>query len=158
MVANPAPVLIPTQKKLREVSAAQDGHRLRKHADYQRVYREGRKQFASSLSYFFALRGDASAAPAGPRVGLTAGKVLGNAVARNRIKRRMRDIVRRRIGMVNADVDIVLHPKRCVVSMDFAKLEDEVVRIFGDIKTALATQQRRKTSLRATAAELQGQS
>jgi len=120
-------------------TAAAD-YRLRKHADYQRVYREGRKQFSASMSYFFALRGELSAEPAGPRVGLTAGKVLGKAVERNRIKRRLRDIVRRRIALVNADVDIVLHPRKSVLTMDFAKLEGEVVRIFSTIQAAIDKQ------------------
>jgi ribonuclease P protein component len=111
-------------------------YRLRKHADYQRVYREGRKQFSSSMSYFYALRSATS--PAGPRVGLTAGKVLGKAVERNRIKRRMRDIVRRRIDLVSANVDIVLHPKRSVLTADFSRLESEVVRIFTIIQSAIA--------------------
>ncbi len=117
-------------------SASAD-YRLRKHADYQRVYREGRKQFSTSMSYFFALRAQESPAPAGPRVGLTAGKVLGKAVERNRIKRRMRDIVRRRIQLVHTDVDIVLHPRKSVLTMDFAKLESEVVRIFTTIDAAI---------------------
>ena len=30
--------------------------RLRKHADYQRVYKASRKQFAKQMSFFFALR------------------------------------------------------------------------------------------------------
>ncbi len=112
-------------------------HRLRKHADYQRVYREARKQFSPSMSYFYALRGADSPTPAGPRVGLTAGKVLGKAVERNRIKRRMRDIVRRRAGLVRANVDIVLHPRRTVLTIDFAKLESEVVRIFTNVQSMI---------------------
>jgi ribonuclease P protein component len=112
-------------------------HRLRKHADYQRVYREGRKQFSSSMSYFFALRPAEPLVAAGPRVGLTVGKVLGKAVDRNRIKRRMRDIVRRRIGLVHANADIILHPRRTVLTIDFAKLESEVVRIFTNIQSMI---------------------
>jgi ribonuclease P protein component len=112
-------------------------HRLRKHADYQRVYREGRKNFSASMSYFYALRGVESPTPAGPRVGLTAGKVLGKAVERNRIKRRMRDIVRRHRALVLSDVDIVLHPRRSVLTIEFAKLESEVVRIFTTIQSAI---------------------
>src|SRR5271155_1637801 len=104
--------------------------RLRRHADYQRVYREGRKQFSPSMSYFYAVRGTDSRVPAGPRVGLTAGKVLGIAVERNRIKRRMRDVVRRRVSIVAANVDIVLHPRKSVLTIEFAKLEGEVGRIF----------------------------
>jgi ribonuclease P protein component len=112
-------------------------HRLRKHADYQRVYREGRKNFSASMSYFYALRGAGSPTPTGPRVGLTAGKVLGKAVERNRIKRRMRDIVRRNRSLISADVDIVLHPRRSVLTIEFAKLESEVVRIFTTIQSAI---------------------
>ena len=124
--------------KLAPSQAAAD-HRLRRHADYQRVYREGRKQFSASMSYFYALRGAGSQTPAGPRVGLTAGKVLGKAVERNRIKRRMREIVRRQVAIVNADVDIVLHPKRSVLTVEFAKLESEVVHIFTNIQSAIDT-------------------
>ena len=112
-------------------------HRLRKHADYQRVYREGRKSFSASMSYFYALRDAGSATAPGPRVGLTAGKVLGKAVERNRIKRRMRDIVRRRATLISADVDIVVHPRRSVLTIEFAKLESEVVRIFTTIQSAI---------------------
>ncbi len=121
--------------RMNDASLAAD-YRLRKHADYQRVYREGRKQFSSSMSYFFALRAGGDEIPAGPRVGLTAGKVLGKAVDRNRIKRRMRDIVRRRAAIVDASVDIVLHPRRSVLTLEFAKLESEVVRIFSSIQAS----------------------
>ena len=120
----------------RQFDASAD-HRLRKHADYQRVYREGRKQFASSMSYFYALRAKDTLAPDGPRIGLTVGKVLGKAVDRNRIKRRLRDIVRRRVGLVQANADIVLHPRRTVLTMEFVKLEGEVVRIFTTIQSAI---------------------
>jgi ribonuclease P protein component len=89
------------------------------------------------MSYFYALRASDSPVPAGPRVGLTAGKVLGKAVDRNRIKRRMRDIVRRRIALVQANVDIVLHPRRAVLTIEFAKLEGEVVRIFTGVQSVI---------------------
>jgi ribonuclease P protein component len=111
-------------------------HRLRKHAEYQRVYREGRKQSSASMSYFFALRAASSPVSAGPRVGLTAGRVLGKAVERNRIKRRMREVVRRQIATVRANVDIVLHPRKAVLTAEFAKLEREVTRIFNAVQTA----------------------
>jgi ribonuclease P protein component len=110
-------------------------HRLRKHVDYQRVYHEGRKQNSQSMSYFFALRSKEAVVPAGPRVGLTVGRVLGKAVERNRIKRRLRDIVRRRIEIVDANVDIVLHPRKAVLTTEFTKLEREMVRIFTAIQT-----------------------
>ena len=89
------------------------------------------------MSYFYAVRGADSLVPAGPRIGLTAGKVLGKAVERNRIKRRMRDIVRRRAAIVSANVDIVLHPRRSVLTIEFARLESEVVRVFTNIQSTI---------------------
>jgi ribonuclease P protein component len=106
--------------------------RLRKHADYQRVYKESRKHFSSSMSYFFRLRGE-EATSESPRVGLTAGRVLGKAVERNRIKRRMREAVRLNLSLLPPAVDVVLHPRKSVIDMEFAKLEREVATIFSTV-------------------------
>jgi ribonuclease P protein component len=110
--------------------------RLRKHADYQRVYKSSRKQFARQMSYFFAVRDVEGAAS--PRVGLTVGKVMGKAVDRNRIKRRMREAVRRNLPLiVGLPVDVVLHPKRSVMEMDFVVLEREVAQVFKAVADAV---------------------
>jgi ribonuclease P protein component len=118
--------------------------RLRKHADYQRVYKASRKQFAKQMSYFFTLRPqlgpdgtplrDVDAAS--PRVGLTVGKVMGNAVDRNRIKRRMREAVRSNLSTLNTPVDVILHPRRSVIDLDFRTLEREVATVFRAIQKA----------------------
>jgi ribonuclease P protein component len=107
---------------------SRDG-RLRKHADYQRAYQASRKHFSPSMTWFLARRdGEHRATPA--RVGLTAGKVLGKAHERNRIKRRMRELVQKHFGELPAGIDVILHPRRQVMTMDFGKLESEILRIF----------------------------
>jgi ribonuclease P protein component len=101
--------------------------RLHKHADYQRVYQSSRKQFASLLTYFVAPQ---SPQQGSPRIGITAGKVLGKAVERNRIKRRMRAAITANLDALHVGVDIVLHPKRAVLVAPWNDLRNEIRRIF----------------------------
>jgi len=112
-------------------------YRLRKHADYQLVYKRGRKQFAKNIAYFHAVRpADRRSDTAGPRVGLTVPKALGGAVDRNRIKRRLREAVRHNLGLLSAPLDVILHPRRVVMEMEFAALEREVGVIFRAVQAA----------------------
>jgi ribonuclease P protein component len=114
-------------------------HRLRKHPDYQRVYKAARKQWARQIAYFSAVREPGSVSAqrsetAGPRVGLTVPKALGKAVDRNRIKRRLRAIVQQHVSTLgDLPVDVVLHPKRSVLEADFAVLQREVALIFNSV-------------------------
>jgi ribonuclease P protein component len=103
--------------------------RLHRHADYQRVYQSSRKQFSSLLTYFAAPQ-PAERAGAGSRVGITAGKVLGKAVERNRIKRRMRAAITANLDALCAGVDVVLHPRRTVITAEWTALRNEVRRVF----------------------------
>ncbi len=114
------------------------GLRLCKHADYQRAYAASRKRQSASMSWFLAPQQPAYAGaslPDSPRVGLTAGKVIGKAHERNRLKRRMREALRRHADLLPTGCDLILHPRRTVLSIDFTKLEAEVVRILQQAKT-----------------------
>jgi ribonuclease P protein component len=117
------------------------GARLQRHADYQRAYAASRKKHSSSMSWFLARQTPAyagSAMPTGPRVGLTAGKVLGKAHERNRIKRRMREVLRRNVDMLPEGFDLILHPRRNVIELEFGKLEAEIVRILHQARAEAA--------------------
>ena len=84
--------------------------------------------------------------PRGPgessRVGFTVGKVLGGAVARNRIKRRMREAVRQR-RTANVAVDVVINPKKSVLTVEFTELLAEVGRAFEVIQQNLGENKRK---------------
>jgi ribonuclease P protein component len=79
------------------------------------------------MNWWLAQQSDGSASVS--RVGLTVGKAMGKAHERNRIKRRMRDILRRHLELLPRACDIVFHPRRDVLTLEFAKLEAEIVRI-----------------------------
>jgi ribonuclease P protein component len=104
---------------------------LLKHADFQRVYQDGRRQFTGNLTVFFLRRAPAqevSGPGSGPRVGFTVGKVLGGSVERNRIRRRMREAVRLSPQACEGPVDVVFNPRKSVLTLPFAQLRDEVAR------------------------------
>jgi ribonuclease P protein component len=108
--------------------------RLRKHADFQAVYHEGRKRFSESVTVFFRERRD----DAGPRVGFTVGKMLGGAVERNRIRRRLRAVARRRLSLLTGPIDVVMHPRKSVLNLGFQKLDSEVRELFAAIEKGRA--------------------
>ncbi len=114
------------------------------------MYQASRKQFAKQMSYFYAFallarpgrrlqQPNVSAHPA--RIGLTVGKAMGKAVERNRIRRRMREAVRRQIALLDVPADLVLHPKRSVLDLDFATLQREVAAVFLAVRKAARKQQ-----------------
>jgi ribonuclease P protein component len=108
-------------------------HRLRKHSEFEVVYNSGRRHFSSALTAFYLLRADeanGSKEDQGPRIGLTVGRQMGNAVARNRIKRRMRAAVVHNLDRLTSAVDVVINPKKVVLEMEFEQLCSELARAF----------------------------
>lgn len=106
--------------------------RLLKHSDFQRVYEEARKSFSGNVTALYRVRTESDGF--GPRVGFAVGKALGGAVVRNRIKRRMRAAVSKHLGTVNCPVDIVLHPRKSVLQLDFSKLNGEIQQLFAAVQ------------------------
>ena len=106
--------------------------RLLKHAEFQAVYQQGKKSFTGNISAVYRARGDG--ALSGPRVGFTVSKALGGAVVRNRIRRRMRAAVQKHLGDLSRPLDIVLHPRKSVLDMDFARLDAEIQQLFAAVE------------------------
>jgi ribonuclease P protein component len=109
---------------------------LLKHADFQRVYQDGKRHFSGNLTTFYLRRHGAGEASR-VRVGFTVGKVLGGAVERNRIRRRTREAVRYHLNDLNGisdSVDIILHPKKSVLGLGFSVLSEEVAKAFQVVK------------------------
>src|SRR6185295_17329799 len=71
-------------------------HRLSRSRDFDAVYRHGRSVSTRFLTlYWFSRDGE----PGEPRLGLAVPKAAGNAVVRNRIKRKLREIWRAKLDV-----------------------------------------------------------
>lgn len=110
--------------------------RLLRHADFERVYKQGRRHFSSLMTVFYLSRTAPAAvktpvvvAP-GPRIGFTVGRALGGAVQRNRMKRRLREAVCLTRPVGGPDVDVVINPKKSLLIADFSAVVNEVTKAF----------------------------
>ncbi len=122
--------------------------RLLRHADFERVYKQGRRHFSTSITVFYCPRPEAesrkpeaaptSAPTSGLRIGFTVGRALGGAVQRNRMKRRLREAVRTTRPVAGIAADVVINPKKSLLSTDFAALQNEVSRAFALIEQKLS--------------------
>src|SRR6267143_502481 len=108
--------------------------RLLRHADFERVYKLGRRHFSPQMTVFYLPREKG----AGSRVGFTVGRVLGGAVERNRIKRRLREAVRQHRSILKGAVDVVINPKKSVLKVEFPILLEEINRAFETIARKMA--------------------
>ncbi len=103
--------------------------RLRRRPEFVAVQTEGRKVHGK---LFVALVVQTAAtAPLG-RVGLTVTKRIGNAVIRNRIKRRARDWLRRH-GWVPAGRDVVIVAKEAAATSTSAEIGHDLARVVSKV-------------------------
>ena len=100
--------------------------RLLRHADFERVYKQGRRHFSANMTVFYLGREEGE----GMRVGFTVGRALGGAVDRNRMKRRLREAVRIMRPVPGPAVDVVINPKKSVRTAEFSILVGEISRAF----------------------------
>jgi ribonuclease P protein component len=112
--------------------------RLLRHSDFERVYKEGRRHFSSHMTVFYLGR----AGNEGLRVGFTVSRALGGAVDRNRMKRRLRESVRLTRPDKEPSADVVINPKKSLLTAEFGSLLSEVSKAFSVIGQRLAERQR----------------
>jgi ribonuclease P protein component len=100
------------------------GARMVRKADFDAVYRNGKRRSSSHFTVFLK----ANDLPQS-RFGFSIKRALGGAVARNRIRRRIREVVRLHREEISAGWDFVIHPKANLESAAFARLENDLLRL-----------------------------
>lgn len=99
-------------------------HRLRASADFERARRRGRSWGTPYLS-LTAVRNDLDS----NRCGFVTSRRLGKAVVRNRVRRRLREIVRRQMPNVEPGWDLVVSARPVAATATFLQLSDAVADV-----------------------------
>ena len=92
--------------------------------DFDAVYRAGKRRSSSHFTVFFRANGLPLS-----RFGFSIKKALGGAVVRNRMRRRIREIVRCHRAEIPSRWDMVIHPKNSVAKAEFAALAADLLRL-----------------------------
>ncbi|MGH2487024.1 MAG: ribonuclease P protein component [Ktedonobacterales bacterium] len=111
-------------------------NRLRSPLDFARLRRDGRRTGGALLAVSYARRPAASdpATPDGAeppaRLGFIVSKRVGWAVVRNRVKRRLREVVRARLTTLAPGWDIVVNARPAAAAAEYGALAAELAALF----------------------------
>jgi ribonuclease P protein component len=97
---------------------------LVRRGDFDAVYRTGKRRSSSHFTVFVRVNQLPHS-----RFGFSIKKALGGAVVRNRIRRRVREVVRCHRMEIPAGWDIVIHPKSKVERTPLATLAEDLLRL-----------------------------
>lgn len=96
-------------------------YRLRKRRDFGYTYKKGKSLANSCLVLVYRKNGLGLS-----RVGFSISKKYGNAVARNKIKRRLKEIYRKRIDDIKPGYDLIFIVRVGARGANFKKLENRM--------------------------------
>lgn len=100
--------------------------RLRRNDDFRAVREQGRRLDCGAFLLTWAPR--PGPAPLTSRVGVVASRAsVGNAVHRNRAKRRLRDIYRKHQALIPAGLDLVLTSRPALLRLEYADVEQKFI-------------------------------
>ncbi len=98
--------------------------RLVRRVEYDAVYREGWRRSSREFAVFLRPNGLEWS-----RFGWSIKKALGGAVKRNRMRRRIREIIRVHRQEIAPGWDIVIHPRSTVVTANFSALIEDLLKL-----------------------------
>ncbi len=105
--------------------------RLRRRADFKAV--AGGRRVARQGFVLQALKAPGEAGSRPPRVGFTVTRKIGNAVVRNRIRRRLRAAVAAAGGNLETATDYVLVGRRAALTLQFERLVTDLESGFAEL-------------------------
>lgn len=99
--------------------------RLKKNNDFQHVFKKGQST-ANRQFVVYVLKMPERAEN---RLGLSVSKKIGNAVVRNRIKRKVREVFRQLNGRLEQGHDFIIIARQPAADMTFAEIESSLQHV-----------------------------
>lgn len=105
---------------------------LKKDKEFQKIYKKNTRLHSKYSLVFYNKNNKTT-----PKFGIVASKKTGNAVKRNRIKRIIREIIRKNIKLFNNNFDYIIVAKSILKDtqeIKYKDLENDLLKIIGKIK------------------------
>ena len=96
---------------------------LKKNSDFRRLYARGKSTVNPYLAVYCRKNREGCS-----RFGYTVSAKLGHAVVRNRVRRRLREIVRLNLDSLTPGYDVVIVARSRAVNAEYRQLEDAFLR------------------------------
>ncbi len=105
--------------------------RMRRPEEFRVAMRTGRRAGGVTLSGHLLLAAGPVPEDAGPKVGFIVSRAVGSAVVRNRVKRRLRELVRRRLACLPGGCLLVLRAHPAAAGVRQADLAADLDLVLG---------------------------
>jgi len=103
----------------------QRGLRLTNRRDFQVLYRWGKSAANSQFVVYYRRNANTERV----RLGISASKKLGNAVVRNRLRRRIKEIVRHHVERVKPHHDLIIIVRKPATIQDYGQMEKSILHV-----------------------------
>ena len=107
-------------------------HRLTDGASFREAVRTGRRSGTRTVVVHLA-SGTSAAQP--PQVGFVVSKAVGNAVVRNRVKRRLRHLAREHVTSLPGSAVLVVRALPAAATASYAELGADLERCLGRVRS-----------------------
>ena len=107
--------------------------RLHRKGDFRRVFRQGRRVRVAGLT-MWVCRQTGENTHRRPRLGLAIPKAYGNAVARNRLKRLIREAFRLNKTKLPQGVDMVFSARSALAKPHYQMIEPLIMQLWAEAK------------------------